>query len=87
MSESLDGLSVAVTRQNAGSDAKGDDAGGLPPCAFGGLNVPTATVVALVTPALGSVRALSASHEAAVAGAAVATLNATAATAPNLNRT
>src|SRR5678816_4946504 len=62
MSESLDGISVAATRQNAGSDAyTRDTCGGAPPCraAPGGVNAPAATSCAIVIFVLSSVRRAS----------------------------
>src|SRR5262245_23888463 len=67
MSESLDGVSVAVTRQKAGSLAK-IGSGPLAGCAPGAVNVPAATGCALVTFALGRLSAAIDSQVAASAG-------------------
>src|SRR5689334_10820554 len=64
MSESAEGASVAVTRQNAGSFAKRGTAGAAGP---GGVNAPGATCCAAVIFALGSASAAMASHVAAAA--------------------
>src|SRR4030095_14399341 len=59
MSESADGVSVAATRENAGSDAyTRGTGGGAPPCRAvpGGVNAPGATSCAIVILVLSSVR-------------------------------
>src|SRR5687767_12396965 len=58
MSESLDGLSVAATRQNAGSSPNGAPS----PLAPGGVNVPAGTACASVIVAAGTTSAVSLSH-------------------------
>src|ERR1700730_3862385 len=66
MSESLDGFSVAATRQNAGSSRKArPSAGGAatPPAGIGGVKAPAPTVCARVTVVLGSVSAAKLSHD------------------------
>jgi hypothetical protein len=72
MSESLEGVSVAATRQNAGSPVKAEPA--PPPRAplggAGGENPPGATSVAMVTFAFASFRVVTLSHDAAAACAA-----------------
>src|SRR5688500_3230023 len=68
MSESLDGVSVAATRQNAGSDAYTRGCcTGVPPCraAPGGVKAPAATSCAIVIFALSSVSRASDSQVAA----------------------
>src|SRR5260370_2803231 len=67
MSESLEGLSSAVTRQNAGAFLNTGGAAVLP----GGLNAPAATGSAEVMAAPGSLRALKSSHGPAKAYPAV----------------
>jgi len=65
MSESLDGVSVAATRQNVGRPEKA--AAGPPPraCAPGGENAPGATSEAEVTFTFGRFRVVTLSHDAA----------------------
>src|SRR5262245_8342105 len=67
MSESLDGVSVAATRQNVGKPAKA--APGPPPRAGapGGTNAPGATSAADVTFTLGRFNVVTISHDAAYA--------------------
>src|SRR6266581_5833439 len=67
MSESLEGLSSAVTRQNAGAFLNTGGAAALP----GGVNAPAATDSADVMLAPGNLRALKPSHGPAKAGPAV----------------
>src|SRR6185503_7427119 len=64
ISESLDGVSVAATRQNAGKPA---NAAGLPPRATapGGANAPGATSVAMVTFVFARFSVVTLSHDAA----------------------
>src|SRR5882757_5505991 len=69
MSESLDGVSVAATRQNAGRLANGFTAA-RPPRAGGAGNCPAATVCASVTAACGPENVDRLSHVAPIAGAA-----------------
>src|SRR5262245_34287377 len=68
MSESLDGLSVAATRQKAGSALK---ARALPPPP-GGLKAPAATACASVTDAFGSASDARVSHDVPAAWACMA---------------
>ena len=75
MSESLEGLSVAATRQNAGRSANCAPPPPRPPA--GGVNAPAATGCAIVMVASGSLSELRLSHVAAAAGPAIDTLNAT----------
>src|SRR5260370_32373414 len=67
MSESFEGLSSAVTRQNAGAFLNTGEAAVLP----GGVNAPAATDSAEVMAAPGSLRALKFSHGPAKASPAV----------------
>src|SRR5260370_20197740 len=66
MSESFEGLSSAVTRQNAGAFLNAGGAAVLP----GGVNAPAATDSAEVMAAPGSLKALKSSHGPAKAGPA-----------------
>src|SRR5207247_1925151 len=84
MSESLDGVSVAITRQNAGVFAYGLVAAPRPrpaaaprPATTGATKVPAATLCAVSTLACGSVSDARLSHVAATAGATIAPRTAT----------
>jgi len=67
MSESLDGLIVAATRQNAGRLRKTCPAGpdGLAPAEPGGVNAPASTTLASVMVVCGSAIDARLSHDAA----------------------
>jgi hypothetical protein len=71
MSESSVGVSLAVTRQNAGKPpyvrATSSADGAPPPDATGGMNSPAATDSARVTLTLGSMREVKLSHDAVAA--------------------
>ena len=72
MSESLDGVRVAVTRQNAGKAPYIRAAaaeGGLPPADTGGANAPASTARAAVIVAWGSASDARLSHDGAGAAA------------------
>src|SRR5882724_1014558 len=69
MSESLEGVSVAATRQNGGSAAKGFPP--RPPRGFGGLNCPAPTVWASVTATCACEKVDKLSQVAPIAGAAM----------------
>src|SRR5687767_13488243 len=79
MSESRVGVSVAATRQKAGSFAA---AGGTLPLAVGGENWPAPTTTACVTATFDSFSAARLSHVAAVTGDGPARIAATVAAAP-----
>src|SRR5579862_140411 len=68
MSESLEGLNVAATRQNSGSLLYGDAAAACEPLGSGGVNSPADTVCAEVMVAFGCERVVKPSQEAAAAG-------------------
>src|SRR2546426_8052355 len=68
MSESLDGFSVAATRQNPGRSRKACAAAGAaaaPTAGIGGVNAPGSTPCASVIVVLGSVRDAKLSHDVA----------------------
>src|SRR5258708_2896444 len=65
MSESLVGLSVAVTRQNAGRFLNGAVGSPRPPPPAGGVKAPAATVAAEVIVVFGNDREARLSHDAA----------------------
>src|SRR5438874_6775710 len=71
ISESLEGVSVAATRQNGGSAAKGFPP--RPPRGFGGANCPAPTVCASVTATCGCENVDKLSQVAPIAGAANST--------------
>src|SRR2546427_5095249 len=71
MSESLDGVSVAATRQNDGSAANGFAP--RPPRGFGGVNCPAPTVCASVIATCGPENVDRLSQVAPIAGAATRT--------------
>ena len=85
ISESLVGFSVALTRQNAGSVAKGANTG--PPGPSSRLNAPDATIVAPVTAPPGSVSAFRSSQGADAAGRTEAACSTITAAAINSDRT
>src|SRR6266576_4660348 len=69
MSESLVGLSVAATRQNAGRFLNGSLCAAPPPCVAGVTNAPMATDSAIEIVVLGSASDLRLSHERPAANA------------------
>src|SRR5438552_7224197 len=71
MSESLDGVRVAATRQNEGNAANG--LAPRPPRGFGGMNCPGPTVCASVTATCGCDTVDRLSQVAPIAGAATRT--------------